>query len=65
MTRDEHIAEAERYLDTAKDVAKRPKETDQDRKRDEIIVLDLLGFSRCHAEIAQAIGRPPQYPTEA
>lgn len=60
MTYDEHIEAAEDYLRKAKEVAKRPKETADDAKRDEIIVLDLLGFSRVHAEIAQAraAGRP-------
>lgn len=54
MTRDEHIGQAERLLESAKDVARRPKETGEDAKRDELIVLDLLGFARVHAEIAQA-----------
>jgi hypothetical protein len=51
----DHIEEAERLLQAAKDIAKRPKESEQDRKRDEIIVLDLLGFARVHAEIAQVL----------
>lgn len=59
MTREEHIEQAETLLQSAKDVMKRKKETAEDRKNDEIIVLDLLGFSRAHAAIAQAIGRTP------
>jgi hypothetical protein len=55
VTRAEHIAEAERLLDAAKAVARRPKETAEDRKTDEYIVLDLLGFARTHAAIAVAV----------
>lgn len=55
MTRDEHIIAAEDLLQSAKDVMKRKKETAEDRKNDEIIVLDLLGFCRAHADIAQAL----------
>ncbi len=56
MTADEHIAKAEELLQAAKDVARRPKETAEDRKQDQAIVIDLLDFSRAHAGIAQAIG---------
>lgn len=57
MDRLEHIEAAERLLETAKDVMKRKKETAEDRKNDEVIMIDLLGFANCHANIARAIGR--------
>lgn len=57
MERTEHIEQAERLLETAKDVMKRKKETAEDRKNDEVIMLDLLAFANCHANIARAIGR--------
>lgn len=55
MTKAEHIEYAEALLDGAKDVAKRPKDSDPDRKRDQVIVMELLDFSRTHAAIAGAL----------
>lgn len=55
MTKADHIVCAEGLLDAAKDVAKRAKESEQDRKADQIIVLDLLEFARTHAAIAGAL----------
>jgi hypothetical protein len=56
VTRREHIREAERLLEAAKEIARRPKETEQDRKGDAVIALDLQDFARTHAAIALAIG---------
>lgn len=54
MNVDENIEFAESLLAAAKEVTKRPKESGEDRKRDEIIVVELLDFARVHAMIAQA-----------
>jgi hypothetical protein len=56
MNKREHILEAERLLEAAKQVARRAKETAEDRKADVLIVQELLDFSGTHAFIAQAIG---------
>lgn len=53
MNRAEHIAEAERLLAAAKDVAKRAKNDEGDQKRDSLIVLELLDFVRAHTELAK------------
>lgn len=55
MNKSEHIENAERLLATAKDIARDKKETEQDRKADQIIIMDLLDFARTHAAIAQAL----------
>lgn len=55
MTKTEHLETAERLLDSAKDIARRPKESEQDKKSDQCIVMDLLDFARVHAAIAGAM----------
>lgn len=55
MTKTEHLDYAETLLQAAKDVARRSKETENDRKADQVIVMDLLDFARTHAAIAQAL----------
>lgn len=55
MNKQAHIEEACRLLMSAKDIARRTKETEQDRKADQIVVMDLLDFARTHAAIAAAL----------
>lgn len=54
MSSNDHIEKAEELLQAAKDVARRTKETVEDRKADQAIVMDLLDFARTHAAIAAA-----------
>lgn len=55
MNFDEHIEYAEKLLQSAKDIAKREKTSEVDKKNDQHMVIDLLDFSRAHAQIAAAL----------
>lgn len=55
MNRHDHINEAERLLDLAKDVARQPKVDGPEDKARQVVVMDLLDFSRTHAAIASAM----------